>query len=237
MNASAKNEAAYRARWRAGKRIVRMRPHLWRSLEPKLRDEPILEIGAGLRPTVPPRGSYFADISDEALRVLERLGGKPLDVSTRIPLEDDSLAAVFAFEVLEHVDDDVTLLKEISRTVRTGGLLVCSVPLRMKHWSRLDDLAGHVRRYEPEELFAKIRDARFRLDRLEYRYGHPSEMGDRFATWMLRRLPRFTNLALQRAIFPFQSRMQGWFGKLRWSDPEAPVPASATGVCLVAVRR
>lgn len=232
---AARNEAAYSHRWRAAKSLVLMRPHLWRELAPLLKGGKVLEIGAGLRPTAPPRGSYFADISKEALAVLERAGGHVITLTDgRIPFEAGALAGVLAFEVLEHVEEDASLLAEVARSLRPGGLLVCSVPLRMAYWSRLDDEAAHVRRYEPEELFSKLRAAGFSLRKVEYRYGRPSRLADMAAAWSLRAIPRVTNGTLQRIVFPIQSAVQRRFGRMKWANAADPVPAGATGICVLA---
>jgi ubiquinone/menaquinone biosynthesis C-methylase UbiE len=47
---------------------------------------------------------------------------------TSIPVADGSFDAVMCTEVLEHVPDPVAALKEMNRTLRSGGYLMITVP-------------------------------------------------------------------------------------------------------------
>jgi len=53
---------------------------------------------------------------------------------------------VCAFDVLEHLDDDEHMLREMGNTVRPGGGLVVTVPQHPRLWSRVDDFSRHRRR-------------------------------------------------------------------------------------------
>lgn len=69
--------------------------------------------------------------------------------------------AVGAFDVLEHIDDDDRVLREMYAALRPGGLLLLSVPQHRWLWSPADDIAHHVRRYTARELPAKVSAAGF----------------------------------------------------------------------------
>ncbi len=69
--------------------------------------------------------------------------------------------AVFAFEVLEHVEHDVAAMRHLRGLLSPGGILVLSVPAHMNGWSPTDDAAGHLRRYEREEILEKLTAAGF----------------------------------------------------------------------------
>src|SRR4029079_68422 len=56
--------------------------------------------------------------------------------------------AVLLFEVLEHVEDDVGLLGELHELLAPGGVVLLSVPAHQRRFSRVDDRAGHFRRYD-----------------------------------------------------------------------------------------
>src|SRR5574337_329298 len=45
-----------------------------------------------------------------------------------LPLADESVDLLTAFDVLEHMDDDVRALEEFNRVLRPGGLIVITVP-------------------------------------------------------------------------------------------------------------
>lgn len=46
----------------------------------------------------------------------------------RLPLPSDSFDSVFAFEVIEHVEDDERFLSELVRVTRPGGTITISTP-------------------------------------------------------------------------------------------------------------
>jgi SAM-dependent methyltransferase len=83
----------------------------------------------------------------------------------RLPFADGSIALVTAFDVLEHVEDDFALLREIRRVLAPGGALVASVPAYPWLWSRHDVVLGHVRRYRTGELQRRIAEAGFEVER------------------------------------------------------------------------
>jgi SAM-dependent methyltransferase len=79
---------------------------------------------------------------------------------------------LFAFDVLEHIEDDKAALAQWHSWLRPGGTLLLSVPARMKLWTAGDEWAGHFRRYERDELKQRLADAGFALERFEC-YGFP----------------------------------------------------------------
>lgn len=90
---------------------------------------------------------------------------------------------VMAFEVLEHIEDDVTALREWAGWLAPGGTLLLSVPAHQKRWNARDEWAGHVRRYERTQLEAAVTAAGFEVERVEC-YGFPlanvlERVGDR----------------------------------------------------------
>ena len=64
-------------------------------------------------------------------------------------------------EVLEHLEDDRTAMGEIARVLAPGGVLVATVPANPWRYDWLDHWAGHQRRYTPEGMGAKLREAGF----------------------------------------------------------------------------
>lgn len=68
------------------------------------------------------------------------------------PLSLDNLDAVAFFDVIEHLTDPAEALTTASSLLRTGGLLVGTVPAMKMLWSTVDEQAGHQLRYEKKEL-------------------------------------------------------------------------------------
>jgi len=117
-----------------------------------------LELGPGLRPRLPIAGTCFVDISGEALAQLGARGGLATQCdTTALPFHDGVFDLACAFDIVEHVDDDRQILRELGRVTRPGATIVFAVPLHPRRWSPFDDLVGHVRRYEPRELLSMLR--------------------------------------------------------------------------------
>ncbi|TMD15330.1 MAG: class I SAM-dependent methyltransferase, partial [Chloroflexi bacterium] len=64
-----------------------------------------------------------------------------------IPFAGGSFDLVTAFDVLEHLDDDVRALREMARVVSPAGLIAVTVPAYGWMWGRQDEISHHRRRY------------------------------------------------------------------------------------------
>lgn len=221
--------------WSGSRHVVQVRPHVWNWLAPRIGGGSVLEIGPGLRPTAPVATSTFIDASTHALRRLAARGGRTVTAGGPLPFPDDAFDAVLAFEVVEHVEDDIGLLAEMARVSRAGGILILSTPVHATMWSLLDDACGHVRRDEPEALFDKIRAAGYEIGGYTW-----TPAGSRRLTGIraraLRSNRRLSTAFVQTLIFPFHAAYQRAFAKLRWRSPAVPVPAAADDVMLWATK-
>jgi SAM-dependent methyltransferase len=66
-----------------------------------------------------------------------------------------------AFDVIEHVDDDERVLREMHASCRSGGGIMITVPQHPWLWSYRDEFARHFRRYRRRDLLRKLRAAGF----------------------------------------------------------------------------
>ena len=73
-------------------------------------------------------------------------------VAEALPTRGGAAAAVTLLDVLEHLDDDQAALRELSRVVGPGGLVVVVVPAYQWAWSEHDVRLGHRRRYTRDQL-------------------------------------------------------------------------------------
>ncbi|WNK00274.1 methyltransferase domain-containing protein [Thalassospiraceae bacterium LMO-JJ14] len=73
--------------------------------------------------------------------------------------------AIGAFDVIEHIDDDVGAMHELLQTLKPGGGAIFVVPRHMFMWSIMDDLACHKRRYGRQQFDARVKQAGFEIVR------------------------------------------------------------------------
>jgi SAM-dependent methyltransferase len=144
---------------------------------PYLGDDP-LEVGSGL-------GHYAADWAAagaprwtaseadpsrlQALR--ERFEGDPV-VRVRelaVPIQESAdHSAVVAYNVLEHIPDDVAALRAFAGLLRPGGAVVLIVPAFPSAMSRFDLAIGHQRRYRRRSLRAAAEQAGLTVEVLHH---------------------------------------------------------------------
>src|SRR5437868_7301839 len=72
---------------------------------------------------------------------------------------DGSFDLVTAFDVLEHLDDDVKALREMARVARPAGMIAVTVPAYGWMWGRQDEISHHRRRSSRQSLRQAITDA------------------------------------------------------------------------------
>ena len=70
-----------------------------------------------------------------------------------------------AFDVLEHIEADATVIDQMQRAVRPGGGILLTVPQHAFLWSRVDEYACHVRRYSAADLVRKVEASGFSVER------------------------------------------------------------------------
>jgi SAM-dependent methyltransferase len=85
--------------------------------------------------------------------------------ATKLPFDDDTFDRVITSEVLEHSQDDVSAIAELTRVLKPGGTIAATVPTWLPekiNWMLSDEyhapisVGGHVRIYSATELKAKF---------------------------------------------------------------------------------
>lgn len=186
---------------------------------PHLGDDP-LEVGSGL-------GHYAADWADAGVPQwtaseadearLVALQARFLDhpvVRVRVltvPIDEQAHhTSVVAYNVLEHIPDDVDALRTFARLLRPGGRVVLVVPAFPSAMSRFDLEIGHQRRYRRRTLRAVAEAAGLEVEVLH----HVNWIG--LLAWYLhvkalRTPPRagFTLRVFDRFFVPWLRRVEG----------------------------
>lgn len=140
------------------------------SLLDRLEPSSILEIGPGqgaVGVRLASRCAYMAVEPDtQSFEVArQRLDSFPeahiINSSDTEISEHTEFDMVCAFEVLEHIADDDEALARWKNHVSLGGHLLLSVPAYQRRFSAADRMAGHYRRYDPDDISAKLRQIGF----------------------------------------------------------------------------
>lgn len=124
-----------------------------------------------------------------------------LDMTVRADydqLRDFSPDSVVFLNVLEHLEDDRAVLRNLFATVPDGCRIVVLVPYNMKLFSDFDRALGHFRRYGERELEDKMREAGFEVEKQFF-----FNKAGVFA-WYLA-----NTLGGQKALQPWQLRLYG----------------------------
>jgi len=79
-----------------------------------------------------------------------------------LPFADASFDLVLAFDVIEHIDDDRSALRELARATDPRGRLVLTVPMYERLWSQHDETHQHMRRYRRKELLGRLSESGWR---------------------------------------------------------------------------
>jgi SAM-dependent methyltransferase len=79
---------------------------------------------------------------------------------------------VMAFEVLEHIEDDLGAMQMWASWLAPGGTILMSVPAHQRLWSAADEWAGHYRRYSRKGLLDVVESTGLVVEHIEC-FGFP----------------------------------------------------------------
>ena len=205
------NRDFYNALWRGVDLYEAQVFNTWPAISPHIYEsKDRLEIGPGLRPRLPVKGTRFVDLSAIAIERLNQGGGRAVEGSIEsLPIEDQAVSLLCAFDVLEHVENDRAALAEMTRVMKPGAVMFLSVPLHQSAWTSFDDIVGHARRYDPEELLELLAEFGVTVRRSAV-YG--MELESRTITkvgmWFLKHFSKFSLRFYNKHVFPKQLKKQ-----------------------------
>ena len=134
----------------------------------------ILDVGCGTGANLLLLSKYGqaegVDVSEDALAFCRERGldQVTLGAGEEMPYEDGTFDLVTAFDVVEHMDDDLAGLREFRRVLRPGGRVLLFVPTFMFLWGLQDEVSNHRRRYRLPELRRVLEQAGFEIERSTY---------------------------------------------------------------------
>jgi ubiquinone/menaquinone biosynthesis C-methylase UbiE len=138
-------------------------------------DQNLLDCGAGTGIFAKEISSHcrvsVLDDHEESIRILRNRfpEDRILRVSgASIPVPDASFDYVTALDVLEHIEQDREAVKEFARIVKTGGLVVITVPASMALWSDWDEALHHYRRYDRKGLRSIFEEEQWSIEHINY---------------------------------------------------------------------
>jgi len=116
--------------------------------------------------------SYLDIVSLPLKRYKQNRNSYPLcgDIA-HLPYRDNSFDFISALDVLEHIEEDSKVVREINRIIKKEGIVIITVPHRKKYYTHQDKIIGHYRRYEIEEIVNLFHDFDFTLLRYFGVYG------------------------------------------------------------------
>jgi len=132
----------------------------------------ILDLGCGTGATlkeIEDLGTTVGiDRSSDALHFcrLRGLRNLALGDAHAVPVATNSVDAILALDLLEHIKDDVAAAQELARVLQPGGVLVATVPACPELWSEHDEALDHIRRYRATRLRNIIENAGFDIERI-----------------------------------------------------------------------
>ena len=85
-----------------------------------------------------------------------------------LPVKSESVDAVLALDIFEHIEDDAAAISEAFRVLKPGGILVLSVPAFKSLWGPHDVALMHFRRYTRSLMGRRLAEAGFKVRRLSY---------------------------------------------------------------------
>jgi SAM-dependent methyltransferase len=135
--------------------------------------------------------------------------------ATAIPFVSE-FDVIGAFDVIEHIDDDMTVLRGIHKALKPKGGLVLTVPQHEFMWSSIDEFVHHRRRYNREKLLHKIESAGFQVDYVTSFVFmlFPLMLVSRLFDRKRKMKPTAADFNKQVRFNPFVNRIFGWFMRI-----------------------
>lgn len=197
----------------------------------------ILDVGCGTGANLLMLSKYGeaegVDVSEDALAFCRERGLDKvrLGAGEELPYEDGTFDLVTAFDVVEHMDDDLAGLSEMYRVLRPGGRALLFVPTFMFLWGLQDEVSNHRRRYRLPELRRVLEQAGFEVERSTY-----ANITFFAPILLVRKLMRLTGIKTSTENSINISSLNGIFGRIFGAESTVlrylNLPFGVSGLCV-----
>ena len=202
----------------------------------------ILDVGCGTGANLLMLSKYGAaegvDISEDALAFCRERGLDQvrLGAAEELPFDDGIFDLVTAFDVVEHMDDDLAGLSEMRRVLRPGGRVLLFVPTFMFLWGLQDEVSNPRRRYRLPELRRVLAQAGFEIERTTY-----ANITFFLPILLVRTLMRLTGMKAATENNINVPALNGILGRLlgaeSWILRYMNLPFGVSGLCVARVKK
>ncbi|MBU0700587.1 class I SAM-dependent methyltransferase [bacterium] len=134
----------------------------------------ILDVGCGPGTTIGHLEKFGRvmgiDVSYDAVKFCKGRGHEHIVCASAesLPMKDNSFSLITMLDVLEHIEDDMSVLCEIARICKPNGTIVLTTPAYQFLWGDIDEICKHKQRYTASELCNKLKAAGLQIERVSY---------------------------------------------------------------------
>ena len=94
------------------------------------------------------------------------------------------IGGVSMFDVIEHIEDDVTFMKRLAEKLKPGNKVYLTVPTHNYLWSDIDHYGGHFRRYNRKMIYELAKKSGYTVEYFSYFFSYLMPI-----SYLLRALP------------------------------------------------
>lgn len=105
------------------------------------------------------------EIDPDLIKILTRSGFNQV---SDLKNSYNSFGFAYSSNVLEHIENDETIIAEIYNALTPGSIFAIYVPAFQMLYSKMDESVGHVRRYSKSELVERATRAGFKVLNVEF---------------------------------------------------------------------
>lgn len=194
----------------------------------------VVDFGAGAGTFAQPVRAAGLDVvcveTDPVLGEALHKQGMPV-VTDLQGIADGSLSGIYSLNVLEHIEDDQSILDLWMRKLAPGGRVLVYVPAFQSLFSSMDRKVGHHRRYRRAGLRQQLQHAGFEVQSVRY-----ADSLGYLASWVYKLVDKGhgdINPGMLRTydqwVFPVSRVADGachsWFGKNVYATARKPASA------------